>query len=164
MATPPPGGPRSPSDAPPPPEGEVRSLWSQFIDRLRPLFLQPRKYRHQDQYLRPINAALELAGTTAVATEIESSYRKAVRNPDNQTRPGARAAEIVRMELEAFVLAVQVHETEEKAATAKPGAVSRLRTEAKTILRSVNDVFQPADIGKSAILVLIEALDLAADD
>ena len=170
MPSPPPKAPEQPPppppppDRPPPPPGEVGDLFEGVVDGIRRALLLPRRHRHQDQYQRPIEAALELAKSKAVVEDIDTSYRSAVRSPDNQRTSRADAAEVVRKELEAFPLAVQIHEAEEKMGTAKPGAVSRLRTEAKTILRSVNDVFHPSDIGKNAVLVLIEAIDLAGDD
>jgi hypothetical protein len=78
--------------------------------------------------------------------------------------PEADAVEVVVMELEAFPLAIQVHEAEEKAGATKPGAGKRLRSAAKTILGSVGDLFKLSAMGKGVIAVLKEALELWGAD
>jgi hypothetical protein len=72
----------------------------------------------------------------------------------------AEAVEIVAMELEAFPLAVQVQEGEEKAGSSKPGAPKRLRAAAKAILGSVKELFELMKFGKAVIEVLKEAIEL----
>jgi hypothetical protein len=142
------------------PVGEVKKLWQAFVRGLRSLFGSLPEHRHQDQYLRLKEAALTFAESQSVADEIELAYRKAVLVDNNLRSPQADGVDIVVMELEAFPLAIQVHEAEEKAGTTKPGAVKRLRSAAKTILGSVVDIFKLTDTGKAAITVLKEALEL----
>lgn|SRR5262249_1092360 len=146
----------------PRPSGEVKSRWQKFVRFLRPIETGLAEHRHQDQFLRIKDAALSLAEGEAMADEIERGYRE-VALPDNQPSATADVAEVVVAELEAFPLAVEVHQAEEKAGTAKPGAVKRLRAAAKTILGSVGDVFKLSDYGKGVLCVVKEALDLGND-
>src|SRR5947209_5616513 len=133
-------------------EGEVKSRWQAFVRALRTLFGALPEHRHQDQYLRIKEAAITLAEGDSFAGEIDKSYRDAVMVAGN-VRPEADAVEIVVMELEAFPLAIQVHEAEEKAGTTKPGALKRLQSAAKTILGSVGDLFKLTDTGKAVVTV-----------
>jgi hypothetical protein len=147
------------------PQGEVKSRWQGFVKGLRSLLGALPEHRHQDQYLRIKEAALVLAESQSMADEVEGAYQRALLSPNNEPLLlGADAVDIVVMELEAFPLAVQVHESEEKLGTAKPGAGKRLRSAGKTILGSVGDLFKLSDFGKGAIAVLTEALELWGAD
>jgi hypothetical protein len=144
-------------------KGEVGSLWGKFVDALSRCLLiggLPED-RHKDQYRGAIQEALTLAQRPETASEIDDAYRAAVLE-NNEPTPAADAVNVVVKELEAFPRAVQVHEEEQKAGTAKPCAVKRLRAEAKTILRSTSDMFRLKDLSnsKGVVFVLIEALDL----
>jgi hypothetical protein len=94
-----------------------------------------------------------------MADEVWGGYRGAVL-ANNEPTPSAEAVEVVVLELEAFPLAVQVYEAEQKAGTVKPGANKQLRLAAKTILGSVDNLFRLPDFSKGVIAVLGEALDL----
>jgi hypothetical protein len=116
--------------------------------------------RHKDQYRGVTQQALALAQRPNTASEIETAYRNAVLDSGGQPTPAADAVNIIVMELRAFPLAVQVHEEEQKAGTAKPGAVKRLRAEAKTILGSISNMLELPAYSKDVVFVLMEALDL----
>ena len=121
------------------------------------------EHRHQDQFRGVIQETLDLAKRSA--PEIEAAYRRVVvDSKTNEATTLANVLNIVVRELEAFILAHQVHEEEQKAGTAKPGAVKRLRAEAKTILGSVKDTFRLNDPENGVIVVLIEALYLVEGD
>jgi hypothetical protein len=147
----------------PRPVGTVGSLWEKFTNPIESLIMGPREHRHQDQYLRPIQEAVALAKRSDTVKEIDDGYRKAVVQ-NNEPTPATDAINVVVMELEAFPLAFKVYEEQQKAGAAKPGAIKRLRVEAKTILGSVRDTFQLSEFGKSVVVVLIEALNLVDSD
>lgn len=146
------------------PAGKLKVRWQAFVRGLRSLLSGLPEHRYQDQFLRIKEAALNLAESEGMAEEIDAAYRKAVLTTDNVPTPAADAVEVVVMELEAFPLAVEVHEAEEKAGTAKAGAGKKLRAAAKTILGSVDDLFKLTDYGKGVLSVLKEALDLLGGD
>lgn len=141
------------------PQGDVSGKWKSFVRALRSVLGQLPEHRHQDQYVRVREAALTLAEGDSVAADIDHGYREAVL-ADGEPAPGAEAVEVAVMELEAYPLAVQIHESEVKAGTAKPGAAKRLRRAGKTIIGSVGDLFELSDIGKKAITVTKEAIEL----
>src|SRR5689334_9787284 len=108
------------------PQGEVQNYWQNFVRGLKSTFGMLPEHRHEDQFLRVKEAAMALAENSEMAAEIEQGYRGAVLGTNNEPVAGADAVEVVVMELEAFPIAVQVHEAEAKAGTAKPGAAKRL--------------------------------------
>jgi hypothetical protein len=148
---------------PRPPE-ELKNHWQTFVRAIRTLFVGLPEHRHEDQFLRVKEAALTLAESQKMADEIEAAYRNAVLGDSNESTVAADAVEIVVMELEAFPIAVGVHEDEQKAGTAKPGARKRLRSACKTILGSVGDLFKLTTFGKGVITVSKEALDLCGGE
>lgn len=132
---------------------DIKQVWRNFVGALRSVFAELPEYRHQDQFLAARNAALDLAASDDMAKEIETPFKS-----DNVTE--RRPLNVVMMELEAYPLAVSIHEAEVKAGVAKAGAKNQLLSAAGTILGSVGDVFSLTPFGKGVITVLKEAVDL----
>ena len=135
----------------PRPTDEVKSKWKSFIHSIRTILTGLPEHRHQDQFLRVKEAALTLAESDRMANEIEAAYRRAVLGTKNEPGPQADAVEVVMMELEAFPLAVGIHEEETKASTVKPGGFKKLCAAGKTILGSVKEVFELTPFGKGEV-------------
>ena len=144
--------------------GEMNGRWKRFIGALRSVLAASPEHRHEDQFLSLKEAALRLAEGQQMGTEVEKGFLDAVQTDNKERTLSAEAVEIVAMELEAFPLAVQVQEGEEKAGSAKPGARKRLRAAAKAILGSVKELFKLSEYGKAVIEVLKEAIELVGGD
>src|SRR4029453_18387258 len=117
------------------------------------------EHRHQDQFRGVANAAFELAESSEMAAEVERAYTQS-----KGQEPNSRAAEIVRMELEAFPLAVDVYKEGVKDGTAKQGARKQLCSSATTILVSVEKILPLNDFGKAGVWQMREAIELSAGD
>jgi hypothetical protein len=148
----------------PRPTDEVKSIWKSFVHSIRTRLTELPEQRHPDQVLRVKEAALTLAESDGMVNEIEAAYRKAVLGTANEPTPQADVVEVVMTELEAFPIAVGVHEQETKASTVKPGGFKKLCAAGKTILGSVKEVFELTPFGKGVIEVLKESMDLVAGD
>jgi hypothetical protein len=145
-------------------EGEIKSKWERFVRALRSVLTGLPEHRHQDQFLEVKTAALALAESPAMANEIAKGYQQAAAGTNDNPALAADAVDVVVLELEAFPRAVEVHEEQKKAGTAKPGAGKKLREAAKTVLGSVGDLFKLTDYGKGVLTVMKEAIDLVGGD
>lgn len=143
------------------PTGEVSSRWRAFARALRSILGGLPQHRHQDQFIRVRDLALDLAESNRMADEVEACYMRVVGPPDDPSG-AVDAAEIVVLELECYAAAVSVHSAEEKAGTAKPGALKSLANAAKTVMGSVDDVFEMTKYGKGVLAVVKEGLELVA--
>lgn len=113
--------------------GEMNGRWKRFVAAIRSVLAASPEHRHEDQFLSLKDAALRLAEGEKMGKEVEDCFLNAVQTNKEPTL-SAEAMEIVAMELEAFPLAVQVQEGEEKAGSAKPGARKRLRWQRRRFL------------------------------
>lgn len=135
--------------------GDAKESWKRFVGALRSVLADLPEHRHQDQFLAFREAALALAESDKMQADIqEACVGSDVPEPLN----------VVLQELDAFPLAVSVHEAEVKAGTAKPGAKKALCSAAKTILGSVGDVFPLSLFAKFTVTVLKEAVELFNGD
>src|SRR5260370_38862004 len=142
----------------------VKGRWQQFVQAIRSVLPGVPEHRHEDQFLAMQEAALRLAESQKMADDIETGYSTAVRTTNGSPTLSADAVEVVLMELDAFPLAVRVHESETRAGSAKPGGRKRLCGAAKTILGSVKELFKLTEFGKAVIEVLKEAVELVGGD
>lgn len=144
-------------------EVKMKSIWERFVRSLRLILTGLPKHRYKDQFLVTKERALSLAESPDMLKEIADCYRRAVLT-ENEPTPQADAVNVVVSELEAFPLAVGVHQAEEKSGTAKDGAAKSLCETAKTILGSVGDLFNLTNYGKGVLCVVKEALDMFGGD
>ena len=132
---------------------DIKQTWQKFVGGLRSLFGTLPEHRHQDQFLSARIAALDLAASDEMAQAVKTAY-------ESTNVPEKRPMNIVLLELEAFPLAVSIHEAAVKEGVAKPGAQNQLLSAGKTILGSVGDVFSLSPFGKGVVSVLKEAVEL----
>ncbi|MCG3158142.1 MAG: hypothetical protein DKINENOH_04783 [bacterium] len=135
--------------------GDAKGSWKRFVGGLRTFLADLPEHRHQDQFLAFREAALALAESDKMQADIQEAY-------DGSDVP--EPLNVVLQELDAFPLAVSVHEAEVKAGTAKPGAKKALCSAAKTILGSVDNVFSLSPFARVTVAVLKEAVELFSGD
>jgi hypothetical protein len=129
---------------------DVTLSWKRFVTAIRSLLSDLPEHRHQDQFLTAREAAFELA-------ESEQMIAAFAYGPNVTDK---QVSDVVVLEMDAFPLAVSVHQSEAKAGTAKPGARKTLCSAAATILGSVGDVFALTPFGKGVVAILKEAVEL----
>lgn len=141
-------------------QAEMKTRWKKFVDAVAYILQGTPEHRHEDQFLAIKEQALDLARGQKMIDEVATGYANALETSDHQPSAAADAVRITGNELDAFVLATQVHESQEKAGKTQPGARKSLCAAVKTIMGSVKELFALTPFGKGVLEVLKEAVEL----
>ena len=135
---------------------DIKQTWKNFIKGIRSVLSGLPEYRYQDQFLAVKEAALTLAESEKMVTDLDMTTTNIVL--DNPY------IGIVFDEMAAFPLAVSVHQAEVEEGVAKPGAKKLLCKSATTILGSFNDVVELSSFAKGVVTVVKEAIELFSSE